>query len=220
MHMPPMHRERRGRTEPREYPSAGDYPSSGDYPSTGSGGSGGGSPSYAEYERSPQQPEPSLHSTSSYVSSDWGYDDARGSRNGGVAAAHGLGRSQSPPAMVRSNLHAAPSGVSSGRNGGGAPRPPSASPRAYDGRYSSTRYSSRGIDGFSVAGVGSGSSGGASGGVARRRRSESSAMIGRSSMQQEALAAAASYYYSVDDMGKDEVGYGRDYDPSYAAPSR
>lgn len=205
IHMPPMHRELRGRTEPS-------YSLAGDYVSAGSGGGGSGSPSYAEYERSSLQRELSLHSSSSHVSSEWGYDDARGSRGSGVSAAQGLGRSQSPPAMMRNSLLVAPSG---GRNGGGAPRPPSASPREYDGRYSSTHYSGRGLDGFPVAGVGS-----ANGGVATRRRSESSAMVGHSSMQRECLAIAASYYNPVDDIGKDDFGYGREYDRSYGEPSR
>lgn len=182
MHMPPMPRERQGRAEPREYPA-------------GASGNSGSSPSFGEYERSSQS-ENHLHSA--YALPEWGYDDAGGGgtgRGGGaMATAHGVLRSQSPPPIVRS------------RNGGGAPRPPSASPRAYDGHYSSSRYNGRGgVDGFSVAGIG-----GASGCVATRRRSESSAMVGRSSIQQDALAAAASYYYAVDDMGKDDVAYSRD----------
>lgn len=194
MHMPPMPRERQGRAEPRDYPA-------------GASGSGGGSsPSFGEYERSSQS-ESHLHSA--YALPEWGYDDAVGSgagRAGGgaMATAHGVIRSQSPPPMVRS------------RNGGGAPRPPSASPRAYDGHYSSTRYNGRGgVEGFSVAGMG-----GASGGVATRRRSESSAMVGRSSIQQDALAAAASYYYAVDDMGKDDAAYSRDCRGSRGPASR
>ncbi|CAM9330531.1 unnamed protein product [Scytosiphon promiscuus] len=200
MHMPPMRRERRRNTEPRDYPVAAN-----------------GHPSFSEYDRSPEnQADHNLHSNA-YVSPEWGYDDAGSSRGGTPAAPHNVVRPSSPPATVRSSIHAAfgggGGGGSSSRNGGGAPRPPAASPRGYDNHYSSTRYNSRGIDGFSVTGV----SGGASGGVAMRRRSESSAVMGRSSMQQDALAAAASYYYSVDDMGKDDITYEHD---SYGASSR
>eukprot|EP00752_Nemacystus_decipiens_P016420 g14677.t1 len=206
MHMPPiMHREGRGRAEPRDYPSPAN-----------AGGGGGGSASYAEYERSMQQQQP--EPAASYVMPEWGYDDSGSSRGGHAAVAapsHNVIRSQSPPAnMRRSTLHTVfggGGGGGGGRNGGGAPRPPSASPRAYDGHYSSTRYNARGADGFSVAGI-------SSGGVAMRRRSESSAMIGRSSIQRDALAAAASYHNSVDDMGKDDAMYGRDYGLGYGGP--
>lgn len=205
MHMPPMHREGRGRAEPRDYPSSAN--------GGGGGGGGGGSPSYAEYERSLQQPEPAA----SFVMPEWGYDEPGASRGSHAAAtaaaAHGAVRSQSPPANVRrSTLHAVFGGGSGSRNGGGAPRPPAASPRAYDGHYSSTRYNGRGADGFSVTGI-------SGGGVAMRRRSESSAMIGRGSIQRDAVVAAASYYQSVDDMGKDDAMYGRDHhDIGYAPP--
>eukprot|EP00903_Cladosiphon_okamuranus_P009296 g8869.t1 len=206
MHMPPINREGRGCFEPRDFPSPAN--------SGGGGGSGGGgSPSYVEYERLLQRPEPA----SSYVMPEWGYDDSGASRTSHAAAAppsHGVGRSQSPPAnMRRSTLHSVFGGGGSSRNGGGAPRPPTASPRAYDGHYSSTRYNSRAADGFSVTGI-------SSGGVAMRRRSESSAMIGRSSIQRDAIAAAASYYQSVDDMGNDAM-YGREHDLGYGvAPPR
>lgn len=200
MHMPPMRRERRRNSEPRDYTLA----ANGHLPCS-------------EYERSSEnQAERHIHSNS-YVSPEWGYDDAGSSRGATPVAAHSVVRASSPPATVRSSMHAAfggSGGGSSSRNGGGAPRPPSVSPRGYDNHYSSTRYNSRGVDGFSVTGISGG------GGVAMRRRSESSAVMGRSSMQQDALAAAASYYYSVDDMGKDDVAYEHDYGSSYGAPSR